>query len=375
MKKVGNKLEKEMGFPGIYTGKVTWDLTDPKTDVRYIGPAIPPEEWHKITSFFEWTQETARSESQVRLYVNPQLDTWRAWAWPQEGRTGMTSRELDDPLPPEQAALFNADHGWVYFGTVHHHCSGSAFQSGTDYANEKGQDGLHITVGKIGDPHYDLHARFSIAGEMLIPRMEIFWDIGDDIVAKLPSKMHDEIARFQMCVPHKVEFPPEWKENYKEVKSKIVPFGGGGQVVSGFVYTRHNYNPNTDSWTVAENKRIEFAADSIVDAASLQKYNIEKIQDALNEMTKPGLRMVMEIMNKFKVFPWQVSSEMNWLAKRNWKRPDGNCCKEDVDAKEQALLEEKKADKAAHEQAATDGMSEDEKMEAYVQAMRDNGHC
>ncbi len=33
--------------------------------------------------------------------------------------------------------------------SAHHHCSASAFQSGTDEENERGQDGLHITVGRM----------------------------------------------------------------------------------------------------------------------------------------------------------------------------------------------------------------------------------
>jgi len=110
--------------------------------------------WHQVMSFFRWTNKVMDSESQVRLYVNTKLGRWGAWAFPQEARTGMSAREIATPETPEQAverfALWESQPSsdWVYFCTVHHHCSASAFQSHTDEENEKGQDGLHITVAE-----------------------------------------------------------------------------------------------------------------------------------------------------------------------------------------------------------------------------------
>ena len=49
------------------------------------------------------------------------------------------------------------------FGTVHHHCSSSAFQSGTDHADELGREGLHFTIGNLNKPFdLDVHVRLTI---------------------------------------------------------------------------------------------------------------------------------------------------------------------------------------------------------------------
>jgi hypothetical protein len=49
------------------------------------------------------------------------------------------------------------------FGTVHHHCSSSAFQSGTDHSDELSREGLHFTIGNLDKPFdLDIHARITI---------------------------------------------------------------------------------------------------------------------------------------------------------------------------------------------------------------------
>jgi hypothetical protein len=91
--------------------------------------------WHQVLSFFRWTHKEMNSESQVRLYVNPKLGRWGAWAFPQVARTGMSAREMPTPETPEKAqerfASWQSEPSddWLYFGTVHHHCSASAFQA------------------------------------------------------------------------------------------------------------------------------------------------------------------------------------------------------------------------------------------------------
>lgn len=183
--------------------------------------------WPEVLAFFRWTYDTTKSESQVRLFINTNTKQWKAWAFPQRANTGMTAHELTErdegyDKTIQQRAQF-PDNEWYYWGTVHHHCSGSAFQSGTDSANERGQDGLHITVGKIGSALYDIHYRTYIDGiELPDVKLTTFWDIGDPISSVpahirkfLSNNWAHEVAKLQMCEPPPPDqaFPEIWKEN------------------------------------------------------------------------------------------------------------------------------------------------------------------
>lgn len=202
--------------PGLFTCLFEHEIKSTKAKFSYTGPKISPEVWHEILSFFRWTQETTHSEAQVRLYVA--ASGWQAWAFPQKARTGMSSEELpDNPDTAKQRAQF-AD--MLYFGTVHHHCSCSAFQSGTDKNNESDQDGLHITVGYVDKNRMDLHLRAYIKGCEFDPDMSLFWDIGDVALAT-PAETHDSIARYQMAAFTEVKFPDQWKENFIELKTTL----------------------------------------------------------------------------------------------------------------------------------------------------------
>jgi len=134
-------LSQEKAVAGLLACRIDYELKSGKGQIDYTGPKFDPEMWHQVLSFFRWTHKEMDSESQVRLYVNIKLGRWGAWAFPQEARTGMSAREIATPETPEQAVARFASWGsepsgdWLYFATVHHHCSASAFQSGTDEAN------------------------------------------------------------------------------------------------------------------------------------------------------------------------------------------------------------------------------------------------
>jgi hypothetical protein len=159
------------------------------------------------------------SESQVRLYVNTRLGCWGAWAFPQEARTGMSAREIATPETPEQAverfAAWDSEPSadWRYFCTAHHHCSASAFQSGTDEANERNQDGLHLTVGRMDAERHDLHARFYLAGNCFEPDLSLFWPVPPELAEQVPPNLLDALARFQMGAKVVVDFPDAWRKN------------------------------------------------------------------------------------------------------------------------------------------------------------------
>jgi len=210
--------------PGLLSCQVDYEIKTASGTLHYGGPKIAPQMWHQVMSFFRWTQQEMRSESQVRIYVNSQLGRWAAWAFPQAARTGMSARELAIPETPEQAReRFVSWHSepsddWIYFGTVHHHCSASAFQSGTDEQNERNQDGLHITVGKIDAERHDLHARFYLGGNRFEPDLSLFWPIDPGLAEKVPPGMLHELASHQMCEKISLDFPDAWREHIIEAQ-------------------------------------------------------------------------------------------------------------------------------------------------------------
>lgn len=178
MKVNGNVVEDDVSIEGLLDCKMKHEIKESKGSMLYTGPKIPPEVWKEILSFFKWCYTTYHSECQVRLFVSLTQNTWRAYAFPQEAKTGMTAREIDnDEAKAQRAGLNMNPPDWIYFGTVHHHCGAGAFQSGTDEDNEKGQDGLHITIGKVDEKKHDIHARFYRRGMKFNPDMSWFYDI------------------------------------------------------------------------------------------------------------------------------------------------------------------------------------------------------
>ena len=216
-------LSQEKEVAGLLSCRIDYEIKSGKGRLDYTGPKFAPEMWHQVLSFFRWTHKEMDSESQVRLYVNTKLGRWGAWAFPQEARTGMSAREITTQETPEQAverfASWDSEPSgdWLYFCTVHHHCSISAFQSGTDEENERNQDGLHVTIGRMDAERHDLHARFYLNGNCFDPDLSRFWPVDPELAEQVPAAMLDEVARFQMCAKVVVDFPAAWRKNVLEV--------------------------------------------------------------------------------------------------------------------------------------------------------------
>lgn len=207
---------------GLYSCLLEHELKATKAPFSWTGPKITKEQWSELLAFFKWTYDTEKSEAQARLFVHP-IHGWKIWAFPQKGGTHMTTKEIEnDDFRVQRAAI---PEGYVAFGTVHHHCAAPAFQSGTDTHDERTVDGLHITVGKIGEPQFDIHCRLYLKGHKFEPNMAAFWDVGPEAhqkaawLASLKYSSDDVInreARFQMCIPTPAAHPfnEQWKTNY-----------------------------------------------------------------------------------------------------------------------------------------------------------------
>lgn len=230
IKMKGGFIEDDASIEGLFDCTMKYEIKHTSAMIDWTGPKIPMEVWSEVLSFFQWCYDTYKSECQVRLYVSPTLRTWKAYAFPQEAKTGMTAREIDNEASRAQRAAIGLNPpDWFYFGTVHHHCSAGAFQSGTDQENEKNQDGLHITIGNMNSKEkYDIHARFYRKGLCLDNDnldMSWFFETGNLIQQcpealrqYLPKDLSNKQARILATkIPAEINCPQQWKDNVIDI--------------------------------------------------------------------------------------------------------------------------------------------------------------
>lgn len=171
------------------------ELTAEEQTIHWHGAKIKPWLWKGIKSFMLWSYQQFKSEAQLRLYYNDRLNRWRAMVLPQYIGTGMFSAEIpnhENMLDLHQFVR-EAD-GWYEYGTVHHHCTAGAFQSGTDHRDEQSRPGLHITLGNITSNVLDIHARYVRPNDKLQYKVALpNWiegtpeDIGEASTASFPQ--------------------------------------------------------------------------------------------------------------------------------------------------------------------------------------------
>lgn len=231
------ELVEQKSYPGLFDCKMTHKIKETSASFNYTGPKFTVEMWDEILAFFKWTYAKTHGESQVRLFVHP-TEGWRAWAFPQEAGCGLATTELpDNPETKTQRAQFNDE--WILYGTVHHHCSVSAFQSGTDTNNEKDQEGIHITVGDMDKDVHTLHFRFYYKGCKFQPDMAGFWDVGQEVRDKAKELAEyfnikvdlNTVAELQMSQTcgKDAKFPEQWMANLIErARPAITPWPGNG---------------------------------------------------------------------------------------------------------------------------------------------------
>jgi len=147
--------------------------TDKLPPIKWHGTKVPRRLWNRIKAFCLWSQQQFNSEVQIRLYYNDYTNRWRAVPFPQFIGTGLFSEEINESklfsnaeledtvraLKAKLLRLIEQEKGWYEFGTVHHHCTASAFQSGTDHKDEIERPGIHITLGGILSDIHSVHAR------------------------------------------------------------------------------------------------------------------------------------------------------------------------------------------------------------------------
>ena len=285
---------------GLFDCLMKHKVSETTATFDWKGPKITEEAWNQILSFFQWSFKQNRSESQVRLFVHPEHG-WLAWAFPQQGM-GMTTREVENEDSKKQRAEI-VPPGYLAFGTAHHHCDMSAFQSGTDERDEEGVDGLHITVGDIGKEKFSMDTRLYIKGNKFTPNMGAFFDIGAEhephlewmaTVGYKTDEARDHIARLMMCLPVAEDtlFPELWKSNYIIPPPMPLPaqFNHGGYNGQGFGPGKTTGAVSTEVGSVnglVEQETREAAGkvlEELAEWAEKNKYTLKEVVDVIEDM-------------------------------------------------------------------------------------------
>jgi hypothetical protein len=181
--------------------------------------------WQSILAFFEWSMEATKSETVVHLFYHEGEARWEALVLPQAGYDGMTVKLIDDH-PNRIPTYQRLGRGFRPMGTVHHHCTSSAFQSGTDSNDEKTKEGLHITIGNVTHARYSIHGRVSFRNEMYDDPewMDWFHLARPELLSFVPPKLYDDLCKHQLTTPPPKDtaFPDWWKENVIKVERAVV---------------------------------------------------------------------------------------------------------------------------------------------------------
>lgn len=185
---------------------------------KWLKGKMPEELWMQILGFFKWSYDEYKGETQIRLFFNTETLAWAAYPYKQEVTHGaMTTEDEHD----EKARAKFPD-PWVYLGTGHHHCSTSAFQSGTDHKDEINQDGVHFTIGKMDKKELDFHARISWNGEFFPLSLEGWIEIPEWVTNIPIEEAQKGLLKQYMLANYNYPFPEEWK---KQVEKKTTIWG------------------------------------------------------------------------------------------------------------------------------------------------------
>ena len=116
-------------------------------------PKIPLRTFGRIMTFFRKIYEIHHSECNAILYYNETNKKFRIVIPPQEV-SGASVKYIRIP----------SMEGYVRLSTIHSHPGFSASHSSIDVGDEKDSDGLHITVGNIRKPVFEIVASVVAGG-------------------------------------------------------------------------------------------------------------------------------------------------------------------------------------------------------------------
>tara|TARA_E500000318_G_scaffold44199_1_gene41758 strand:+ start:1837 stop:2997 length:1161 start_codon:yes stop_codon:yes gene_type:complete len=212
------------------------------------GKKIPSHIWFEILAFMKASQAKFSSETMLFLYYDENsTEPWSYWVPPQK-TSGMTVKS--DPDNPEFVKQ-RQNYPDTMFGTVHHHCTSSAFQSGTDEADETTREGFHFTVGKLGkDQESEVHARLTLAG--IHYEFENLNMIIENVVnpfnpkIDLDDNMLDFLTQYNNRKLSKI--PEDWQDYDFDDQLKNVTKPWVGKSTTGYRSNQKGFYWDDDAW-------------------------------------------------------------------------------------------------------------------------------
>lgn len=196
---------------------------DTAENVKLHVPKLPLALFRQAEAFFAAVYGKHEAEAVVLLLANPVLGEWRMEVPSQQIREGSLHVAYDP-------ASVIAPDGFEVFGTMHSHAGTKAFHSGTDDHDEVCSDGLHITIGNLGEPVRSYAARWMICGQAFtasladvvesppLPPVDLAWL--DKVEALSPPPdfgLWGEISGCGTATPGvDPDIPPDMADEYEE---------------------------------------------------------------------------------------------------------------------------------------------------------------
>ena len=198
---------------------------------------IPLTLYRQMLGFLLWTQEAFAAEGLIYAFHHPEHG-WHAEP-PEQTTHGMTVSADDTELE-----TLMAPKGYTLRFTAHHHCTSSAFQSGTDKTDEHSKpSGLHITLGELNKPTLAFHGRIVVRVGQNTHQFDInLHEFGKHIAF---DNLAPEFAPFEhLLYPiivnpgSAMDFPSEWKERIKRPKPTTPAFQAGSSPTTSTTRTQ-----------------------------------------------------------------------------------------------------------------------------------------
>lgn len=312
---------------GPWNGFTEPEIKKAEIDAHYFnGLKIPTLDiWPQVIAFFEWSYAQHQSESVVHLYyhANNPSRGWLPLVLPQKSNGGMTARVLEDHpnyIPTQarlrETLLLSPDDMYIEC-TVHHHCRGSAFASGTDKSDEQQKDGLHITIGGIATGKYDIHARTVFRKKELGVCYTDWFEIDEFAAAHLPVEVHEVYIKGLLTKQYPgATFPEWWKENY--VKPEIQVYSSGIGFQSGYCGSGNWQRRDDGSWgygPINSQPLVvkDFATElrELIDRRRLEHGDLEWLYEVMDDANAHVLGDIYDLLDKHKRQPWTVTQVLD----------------------------------------------------------------
>jgi hypothetical protein len=323
----------------------TYDEVEiPEQDVTPVwkGAKIPLIMWHNIVKFCKHSYDELKSETLIYLFYDETAEEPWSWWVPPQTTAGMTVKS--DPDHPDYATQ-RAQYPDTMFGTVHHHCSTSAFQSGTDEADETQREGLHFTVGNLNkDNDFDVHFRMTIGNNHCEIDAHTYIEMEVDPFkrnTRIPKVTRDHI-RTEL---HKVDitridtkYMPDFTSEMANVSKSYTVSAGKKQPALGSWYDEPYYYKSSKKNADENLTSLDIAEDFV--QAVLLDTDYEKL--LTNYYSYRGDTQRIQLLAKGVIYDAQIAEDLHEsFTDMDYARIKPQCVQE-ANAKVQEFLQEQK---------------------------------